>query len=99
MEQKLNEQYLVEVGTCGDLLILRTLHNPENDLVVCLINVSDKEIVVKAGQALTQATTVGNCSIPRGDISEPHTHETGKYPLTSKTCLIVLKNIYGKGRR
>lgn len=62
LDQTVQEQYIVEPRIWKHLLILRTLHNPKVSPVVCLVNVSDREIIINPGQVLTQAVEVYGCA-------------------------------------
>lgn len=41
---------------------MRTLHNPKVSPLVCLMNVSDREIIINPGQVLAQAVEVYGCA-------------------------------------
>lgn len=62
LDQKVQEQIIVESGIWKDLLVLRTLHDPKVSLLICLMNVSDRELLINQGQILTQAAEVYCCA-------------------------------------
>lgn len=49
LDQTVQEQYIVESRIWKDLLVLGTLHNPKISLLVCLMTVSDREIIIDPG--------------------------------------------------
>lgn len=62
LDLTVQEQYIVEPRIWKDLLILRTLHYPNVSPVECLVNVSDRKIIINPGQVLTQAVEVYGCA-------------------------------------
>lgn len=62
LDQTVKEQYIVEPRIWKDLLILRTLPNPKVSPLVCLMNVSDGEIIINPGQVLPPAVEVYGCA-------------------------------------
>ena len=51
-------EYIVEAGTHSDLLVPRTLHAEGSNPVVCLINTSDRHVIVRSGEQVARAIEV-----------------------------------------
>lgn len=56
--ERLGRDYIIEAQPKGDLLIPRTLRGVKQDLIMCLVNLSDRHIGVERGNIVAQAKKV-----------------------------------------
>ena len=82
LEERLGRDYIIEAQSKGDLLVPRSLRGVEQDPIMCLINLSDRYIMVERGHTLVQVQEVqsevgGIPQVHRVGISDPKDIGTG----------------------